>query len=489
MAPPRVGAQDLQPYRAAVHVHSTFSTGKLTVDELAKKAKENGLDILILTDHARISMAWGLWPLANLLRVQEDRPSVFQIGPRKYLAAVAKANRTHPKVLLIPGLEVTAHYHFSGSPFQDDLKAHNWRRHMHIIGLKKASDILALPVAGGPTVNLLMKRGMAEQLKTFWPYIKPGFYLLLTLVGVLSAFQRRTLEGARRPVRRVVGFLAFLVFLPLGVNELPFLKSPSDPYRGDPGIRPYQHLINTAVKAGGVVLWAHQGSLLQTQKVGPITLVTPPYPEVLLLSRGYAAFDAIYEDAFVASKPGKQWDVALVDYLKRKRRAPVWAYGGVDFHHPAELRNRKKLSDIQTVFFLKKKTEAEVFSALKEGRMYVVRGYGPSRLRLDEFSANTKGGNDAKNRKRMAISGGTLRSTAPPEIRFQISTGDESQKELTVELIRNGEVIQMFQGKTPLKIEYTDPNFPALGKVYYRLDAKVSRSEHLLTNPIFVSLP
>jgi hypothetical protein len=446
-------------------------------------AEEAGLDILVLTDHARISMAWGMWPLENLLRVQEDRPSVFLLGVRKYLTAVAEANRNHPKVLLIPGVEATAHYHFSGSPFRKNLKAHNWRRHMHVLGIKKAEDFLALPVAGGPTIDLLMKRRTSRLHYTFWAYILPVFYFLLALLGGFSAFQRRTLEGARRPVRRLVGFLAYLAFLPMAVNELPFLKSPSDPYHGDPGIRPYQ------TKTGGVALWAHQGSLLQAQRVGPITLMTPPHPEVLLLSHGYAAFDAIYEDVFVASKPGKQWDAALVEYLRRKRRTPVWAYGGVDFHHLEELRNRKKLSDIQTVFLLKEKSEAEVLSALKEGRMYVVRGYGPSRLRLDEFSVASKDERTPKTKKRVALSGETLRSTTSPEVRFRVSTGDDSQKELTVELIRNGEVIQMFRGKTPLKIEYTDPNFPTLGRAYYRLDAKVSRSEHLLTNPIFVSLP
>ncbi|MFQ5691913.1 MAG: PHP domain-containing protein [Nitrospinota bacterium] len=458
-----------------MHVHSTFSTGAMSIDALAGLAEEDGLDVLIMTDHARVSLAWGLAPLRNLLRVQIERPSVFQSGVRKYFDAIAEANRKRPEVLLLPGMEVTAHYHFSGDPFSGNLVAHNWRRHLHVLGLRRPEDFLALPVAGPPTVALLRARGRSAFPSSVWPYLLPGFLFLVTLVGVYLMF--------RRGIRRALGFLLYLVFLPLTVNDLPFLQPPTDPYAGDPGIRPYQALIDEAVRMGGLALWAHQGSLLQNQKVGPVRLKTPPHPEVLLQSRGYTAFDAIYEDNFVASKPGRQWDLALGEYVQGRRKSPVWAYGGVDFHNRSELRGRKRLSDIQTVLFLKERSETEVLSALQEGRMYVVRGYGPSRLRLDDFSVVSP------DRRLMALTGETLTSGDPPEIRFRISASDGSERDLTVLLVRNGEVIQTFRGKTPLRVRYTDGDPSVRGKVYYRLDAKVSRAEHLITNPIFVSRP
>jgi hypothetical protein len=321
----------------------------------------------------------------------------------------------------------------------------------------------------------LRARGAAAVPTAVWPYLLPGAYLLLTLIGVTMMF--------RRGFRRFLGFLGFLFFLPMAVDELPFLKSPSDPYQGNPGVKPYQALIDSAVHAGGIALWAHQGSLLQTQNLGPITLETPPHPAVLLQTKGYSAFDAIYEDNFVASKPGKQWDLVLEDFLRGKRESPVWAYGGVDFHSRSELNGRKRISDIQTVFFLKKRNRKEILKALQQGRMYVVRGYGPARLQLDQFSVVSK---DAG---LMAVSGESIISKTPPEVRLEISTEDGSTQDLTVQLIRNGRVIQTFRGETPYRTQYTDSDPAARGKMYYRVDAKVSRSEHLLTNPIFVTRP
>lgn len=466
------GAQTLRPYRAAIHVHSTFSSGDLSVEELAKRAEEEGLDILVLTDQALASLAWGVYPLRNLLRVQAEGRSVFRLGAREYLAAAAEASRRHPNLLLVPGIEAAAHYHFSGDLFRGDLVAHNWHRHLLVLGLSRPEDFLALPVAGGPTLDLLRERGASALPATVWAYLLPGAGFLVVLIGVVLMF--------RRGYRRALGFLAFLAFLPLTVNALPFLKPPSDPYRGDPGIQPYQAFIDAAVRLGGIALWAHPGSVPREQKLGPFALETPPHLEVLLQSRGYTAFNAISGNGLVS---GRQWDLVLGDYVRGRRESPVWAFGGMDVHSLRELQRPAKLSDVQTVFLLKDRTEAEVLSALLKGRMYVLRGRGPSRLRLDEFSVVSK------DRGLMALSGETVPSDHPPEIRFRISTQDDSPADLTVRLIRNGEVVQTFRGNPPLQAQYTDRGPPPPGKVYYRLDAEAPPTGRLITNPIFVSRP
>ncbi|MFQ5915168.1 MAG: hypothetical protein ACE5JS_18515 [Nitrospinota bacterium] len=442
---------------------------------LAKMAEEDGLDILVATDYARLSWAWGFRPLQNVLRVQFERRSVFQSGVGRYLAAVADVDRRHPNLLVIPGIEVAAHYHFSGDPLQGNLVAHNWHRRMHVLGLKKPEDYLALPMAGGPSVDLLLARGASGIPVTVWPYLLPGIYLLCSLIGVILMLWMG--------FRRVLGSLVYLVFIPLAVNELPFLKSPSDPYGGDPGIQPYQALIDGAVRAGGIVLWARPDSPLQKDSISPLMLETPPHPEVLFQSYGYTAFDTVYDESLGASAPGKQWDRVLGEYVRGRRQSPVWVYGGIGLPGRAGNGGRGRLSDVQTVLFLKERTELEVLSALQKGRMYAVKGRGPSRLRLDQFIVI------ARDQGVMALIGETVTAVEPPEIRFRISTGDDSPKDLTVQLIRNGEVIQTYRGKTPFQVNYIDPDPPTRGKVYYRLDAMASPSERLLTNPIFVLRP
>ena len=44
-------SDDRQQLLATVHVHSTASTGELTVEALAERAEQLGLDVLVLTDN------------------------------------------------------------------------------------------------------------------------------------------------------------------------------------------------------------------------------------------------------------------------------------------------------------------------------------------------------------------------------------------------------------------------------------------------------
>ena len=76
--------------------------------------EQDGLDILVVTDHARISMAWRMSPYWNLLRVEFDQRSVFQVDVERYRSAISAANRAHPRVLIIPGIEATANHYFTG---------------------------------------------------------------------------------------------------------------------------------------------------------------------------------------------------------------------------------------------------------------------------------------------------------------------------------------------------------------------------------------
>ena len=197
----------------------------------------------------------------------------------------------------------------------------------------------------------------------------------------------------------------------------------------------------------------------------------------------YTGFDAIHEEKFAASKPGGQWDQVLNQYLSGNRKTPVWAYGGANFHNTEETRRAKRLSDIQTVFLLQNRTQREVLTALQEGRMYVVRGHRSNRLRLARFEIL------ARDRNLKAFSGETIQMGVTPEIHFSISTDNETTRELSVQLIRNGTPVKTFKGKTPIDVTHTDDTAPNKGRMYYRIDAKAPGMDNLLTNPIFVERP
>ena len=76
-----------------IHVHSSFSSGKYSIGELVSRAENKGLEVLILTDHDRVVMEYGLFPFRNLIKRREERQSVLLAGPENYLAEIERLNR------------------------------------------------------------------------------------------------------------------------------------------------------------------------------------------------------------------------------------------------------------------------------------------------------------------------------------------------------------------------------------------------------------
>ena len=92
----RASAAEYMQLPGVIHVHSTFSSGRHSMDELVSMAEEKGLEVLILTDHDLVVMEYGIFPFRNLIKKREERPSVLKAGPQNYLAAIERLNRQQP---------------------------------------------------------------------------------------------------------------------------------------------------------------------------------------------------------------------------------------------------------------------------------------------------------------------------------------------------------------------------------------------------------
>jgi hypothetical protein len=319
----------------------------------------------VFTDHELVRGGWGLPPFRNLISYSKDlKPSVFQIGVDKYFNTIEALQRKYPDMVLIPAIETAPFHYVTGNPLFGEMKIHDWRRHLLLIGLGREA-VKNLPV---------LNNGYSSRY--FWTLL-PG-----TLLYLVPALFSVVLLPFRGWVRRV-GIAIFFIGIIGAIDAHPFKSSPFSPYLGSQGARPYQEIINYTDANGGYTLWAHQGSLLTNQKTRYGSLVTPPYTHLLKETVNYHGFDAIYEDNFTASKPGRAWDRYMVGYMKGYRPRPVWGYGGVDFHSERELRGRKRLSDIENIFFMEESSSDAFFRALVNGHFYVVRGYTKERLRMD----------------------------------------------------------------------------------------------------------
>lgn len=301
----------------AIQVHTTFDgSGEHSIDELVQLAKETGVAYLIPTDHDFQVMEYGLFPLTNILKRREERESVIKNGPDKYLQQIDAVNQKQKDVLVIPGVQSSPFYYWTGSPFGPELTANEYRKEMLLIGMEKTEDYLNLPV---------MHRGFSTR------YVKQ---LLPRFIVTIIAFLSSLYLFFQRGVFRWVGLVLACFSVLLMVNHHPFRSSLFDPYSGDQGVKPFQELINYVNEKGGLTFWAHPESnyAVKGVKLGPATLKTGHYIEDLFYAAGYTGFEAIYGDTITATIPGKQWDKLLLEYCGGERQMPVWGIAGADFH-------------------------------------------------------------------------------------------------------------------------------------------------------------
>ncbi len=447
-----------------IHVHTNFSSGRESLDSLVTRAKELGLEVLIPTDHDLVVMEYGLPPFRNLFRLQKSRNSVLKKGPEVYLRAISEANRAHPSVLTIPGIQSSPYYYWTGNPLTGALTAHDYRKELLVIGMEDPGAYRDLPV--------LHNGFSGRYIKNYLP--KTLLFLIALVISIYVYRQQGKFRWA--------GIGLVVISLLLLLNHHPFQSSLFNPYQGDQGIQgisPWQELIDHAESSGGMVFWAHPESGYSTggRKIGRVTFITEKYPEALVDSRGYTGFSALYGDTITLTEPGHHWDRMLMQYCEGRRERPPWGIAGADFHGT---KAEDPLDTFQTIFLAREKTPAAVRDALRRGRCYAVRKTGQARLTIGEMYA--------KNRQteKTATMGQELITTRAPNIKVRLTASDHRSYPVRVTLISNGQTILSREGETPFDLSF---DFEAAGtkKTYIRMMAESPRLGKLVANPIFIN--
>jgi len=201
---------------------------------------------------------------------------------------------------------------------------------------------------------------------------------------------------------------------------------------------------------------------------------TAPYPDDLVRTFRYTAFGAVYEDTTRFATPGGTWDYLLGKYLSGERTRPPWAVGESGFHG---FLGGKRFGGIQTVFLVGDRSEAAILSSFRAGQMYALSRTPAYALALQSWSVRQ---GDAE-----ARSGETLQAGAAPlEIRVGVDASDGGEYPLRAFLVKNGQIIQLWMGKTPLRVAHREP--AGVAPAYYRLEVRGPAPHQILTNPIFV---
>jgi hypothetical protein len=465
------GAYEAVP--ALIDLRSTYSDGAYDPEALVEMAANRGIRAVFLNDHDRMVMEYGLPPFRNLLKKRVELNSINKIGAEQYLHAIAGVRQRHPDVILVPGSESTPFYYWTGSLFSGNLTANDHERRILTIGLEKAADYETLPVLHNGVSGTHFRK------------------LIPALVAFGLCFLIASSLLFRRGLWRYAGAVLALLSAALFLNTLLARPSPFDPYHGKQGVAPYQLFIDDVHRKGGLTFWNYPETRSGVRKLGPIEVRTLPYPEMLIDAANYTGFAALYGDTRAVIDPGNVWDMVLGEYCAGLRFRPVWGIATADFHKEGE--SGQKLGDFQTVLWLKERSPQAAVEALRNGKMYAVRGSFPGIARLDEFSVSAA----VPEAFPRSISGDELTLERNPRVRIRLSDGAGANhsartpkggpaetREVQVRLIRSGRVIQIFKAPLPLAIDYTDPFAMPGEKVYYRLD--MTGYGTLISNPIFV---
>jgi hypothetical protein len=452
----KLWAAELIQVPAAIQVSSKVSDGKYSIPQILGICRERGFKAVVITDRDLMRWEYGIWPLRNILKKTVEAGSIIKYGPNRYIREFNKIQRDNPDLAVIPGVESAPFYYWRGDIFHSDLEIRDWHKHIISIGLKDGRDLEYLPVMSN-------KPGLArpwggKSLFLFWP-------VLLLCAGIICA------KYSRKPGLAIIA--AACVFL---ANNFPFCSYRFDQYHGEAGIKPFQNYIDYVNRNSGITFWAHPEAG-NVERTGTVSIRTDAHPLDLLRSRDFTGFAVFFEGFKTVGKIGGIWDSLLKDFCAGKRNKPVWAIGALSFDSTGDLKDY--LRDLRTVLLVPVFNEEECFKAIKQGRMYMVQGGNSGRLALAEFSVVDPSSGTEK------TMGEQLNTGEIPQIRIRIDFLDGQGQSFKIKLIRNGEVINIFEAPAPVNIAYLDGQAPATGSFYYRLEVR-GQDLTAVTNPIFV---
>ncbi|MDP3090764.1 MAG: hypothetical protein Q8N04_08815 [Nitrospira sp.] len=472
-------AEQRVPLRVAIHVHSTASTGTLSLEALAARAEQQGLDGIVLSDNFSLEYEYGLQPLPGLLKKTVRYPSVLSYGVERYLEEIQSVQARHPQMVIVPGVEVAPYYYWTGSLWRGDLTMHDAQRNLLVVGLTRAEDYRALPARGNPASFTVDGASLVNAAP------------LLLVIPALFLWKprRQMVEGWREPIgaaRRTVAVCCLVLAVATLVNAWPLGTPPFSSYESQLGYRPYQVLLNVANQRGAVVLWSMtEARDLQSHAFGPlgtVTVRTDAHPEALVLTGGYAGFGGLYQDTRTVTAAGGLWDQVIQAHKGTAQSAVPTMIGEIAFHGLAD--KGKDLDRVVTTVFAKERSVAAVLEAIRSGHAYAVaEGDHRVMLTLDEFSL-------ACDCDRATVGIGervALPSGSHAIATVRLSARDGKPHPVTLRLIRSGEIVGMTKAETPVHYQLADAQPVPDGGTYYRLEV-IGQSGELLTNPVYVDV-
>ncbi|MBI4051316.1 MAG: PHP domain-containing protein [Elusimicrobia bacterium] len=426
--------------RAVTHIHSKFSpTGEQSLEAIAERIRDKGIDVFIPTDTFLATWEYGLWPLRGLVRKKVVHPSVSVSGVDRYLSEIVDLRRKYPDLLVVPGMEVAPYYRWEGAPWKK-LTLVDWHRHFLILGLERPEDYKQLPVMGNPG-------GGSWNFGILWP----AWFFVCAIVSYFIKRKRWCFGLA------VIGIIFFL-------GGRPYHRIPESSYLPETPWKPYQRVIDYVNTRGGLVFWAHpetQNWNRGQEVADGVFLRTPPYPEAILETADSHGFGVFFEGMNKVAVPGGYWDQTLEEYCRGERRSAYWGIAELDYRKPMRGLD---VDTTQIVLEAEDRTPAAVVKSLREGRFYTIRPAVPMLLSKWNLTAGD--------------SSGTLL------VELEVGHQDGRPRRARVEIVRSGQVILRESVHLPHRWFFKDLQSEGRCRSY-RASLQDQDGGWLYTNPLF----
>jgi hypothetical protein len=326
-------------------------SGQETFDGILTKAAGRGVDAVFFSDHDFIDVEYGLPPFKDALKARVKKPSVSTYGVRRYVDEINGAAARFPGLLVFPGVESSAYYHWKRAGTVFTLE--DWNKHMVLLGLD-ADALMRLPTVPN---------------RASWHFDPLKLWPLLLLFPAFALI--------RGLVFRKAGLVLVVCGVVMTLLNFPFTSPRYSPYEGEERTKPYRDLIDYTHSKGGLIFWAHPEVNERPEIPGfdifgvKVLVSAPAYYNEILLSDKADGFAYFWEGEKEVGRPGGIWDTALQDYCSGKRAHPVWACGELDYTKEGDAG--VLLDSEQNVISAKERTKKAVMESLREGRFYVLK--------------------------------------------------------------------------------------------------------------------
>lgn len=430
--------------RAVLHVHSNYSTGTNTLEEIVVHAKSKGINVVIFTDYAQLRLDCKIPFRSCLVKVNIlERNSIFKIGIKTYLEEIDRLQLKYHDMILIPGTEIVPYYSWTLDVTNRKITLSHIRKHILVIGLENECDYNAIPIYGSSIVNSygvgsdayqnIISYTKKKNAIVCWAHPdQPGTVSISNIIDLMPAFFKSIIKETKTEDKTLI------------------------------------ELSIAGVEIVSMVIHATS------------------YVEEILASNMYVGFSSQkWKDALPTSLRNteslnatiigvnNEWDQLLMEYCCERRKYPIWIVGDVDYHRG------NKIDQVITGVWVKDRSRTGVLEALRNGRLYAEKGE-KRKLSLKQF--NIMG----KSKSEVAHSGEILRDYGP----FSITIGIESEthEEMDIFVIRLGKIVRKISGIAPRVIDIVDSEYIRSDMYYYRIVILSAHSE-IVTNPIFVQPP